>query len=357
MIRILIVDDEESIRNTLSRFLMKVGYAVDIAENAVIGKKMFTEKSYDIVVSDIIMPRMTGIELMEYIRSVDSLCRILIMTGEATVETAARAVTLGANGYLNKPILKDAFLEQIRINAEAITAAKQKEQIELQQVQYRDLLENTVAASTETLKRSMASIIHLLSDVTEYRDPYTSGHQRRVGNLAASISKRMNHTKEYYNMVRAIGYIHDIGKIVVPSEILTKPGKINDVEYKLIQMHAQSGFDMLKHVILPKNFAIAVGQHHERMDGSGYPNRLKGSEILMESHILIVADVVETMMTHRPYRPALGVDKALEEISMYRISKYHPEVVDACIGLFQQDHYTLDDSVGEIHIPLSKSDW
>jgi putative two-component system response regulator len=352
MIRILIVDDEDSIRHTLSRFLLKEGYAVDVAENAIIGKKMFSEQPYDIVVSDIIMPRMTGIELMEYIRTFDSQCRILIMTGEATVETAARAVSAGANGYLNKPILKDAFLEQIRQNVSAVEANRQKANMEIQQVQYRDLLENTVAESNETLKRSMASIIHLLSDVTEYRDPYTSGHQRRVGNLAAAISKRMNHSKEFYNMVRAIGYIHDIGKIVVPSEILTKPGKINEIEFKLIQMHAQSGCDMLKHVILPKNFATAVGQHHERMDGSGYPNQLKGNQLLLESHILIVADVVETMMTHRPYRAALGVDKALEEISCYRITKYHPEVVDACIGLFKEEKYTLDDSLSEIHIPL-----
>ena len=198
----------------------------------------------------------------------------------------------------------------------------------------------------------MASIIHLLSDVTEYRDPYTSGHQRRVGNLAAAISRKMNFTPEFCNMVRAIGYIHDIGKMIVPSEILTKPGKLNEIEYKLIQMHAQSGYDMLQHVILPKNFAIAIGQHHERMDGSGYPNKLKGSEILFESHILIVSDVVETMMTHRPYRPALGVDQALEEISYFRTKKYHPEVVDACIELFNKDYYSLEDSLGEIHIPL-----
>jgi putative two-component system response regulator len=352
MIRILIVDDEDSIRHTLSRFLIKEGYFVDVAENAIIGKRMFAEDPYDIVVSDIIMPKMTGIELMEHIRTTDAHCRILIMTGEATVETAARAVTAGANGYLNKPILKDAFLEQIKINVKAVEENRQKLKVEIQQVQYRDMLETTVAESNETLKRSMASIIHLLSDVTEYRDPYTSGHQRRVGNLAAAISKKMNHSKEFYDMVRAIGYIHDIGKIVVPSEILTKPGKINELEYKLIQMHAQSGFDMLKHVILPKNFAIAVGQHHERMDGSGYPNKLKGNEILLESQILIVSDVVETMMTHRPYRAALGVDKALEEIQDYRTTKYHPSVVDACVLLFQQDHYQLDDSLGEIHIPL-----
>jgi putative two-component system response regulator len=352
MIRILIVDDEQSIRHTLSRFLLKAGHQVDTAENAIIGKQMFVAKPYDIVVSDIVMPRMTGIELMEFIRTIDTQCRILIMTGEATVETAARAVTAGANGYLNKPILKEAFLADIELNIKAVESNKQKVKIDIQKEQYRDLLENTVAASTETLKRSMASIIHLLSDVTEYRDPYTSGHQRRVGNLAAAISRKMNFTPEFCNMVRAIGYIHDIGKMIVPSEILTKPGKLNEIEYKLIQMHAQSGFDMLQHVILPKNFAIAIGQHHERMDGSGYPNKLKGSEILFESHILIVSDVVETMMTHRPYRPALGVDQALEEISYFRTKKYHPEVVDACIELFNKDYYSLDDSLGEIHIPL-----
>ncbi|MDP2814903.1 MAG: response regulator [Erysipelotrichaceae bacterium] len=352
MIRILIVDDEQSIRHTLSRFLLKVGYQVDVAENAMMAKQMFESDPYDIVVTDIVMPKMTGIELMEFIRLTDTKCRILIMTGEATVETAARAVAAGAHGYLNKPILKEAFLACIETNVHAVESNKQKEKIDFQKDQYRNLLENTVVENTETLKRSMSSIIHLLSDVTEYRDPYTSGHQRRVGNLACAISRKLNFTTEFSNMVRAIGYIHDIGKIVVPSEILTKPGKLNEIEYKLIQMHAQSGFDMLQHVILPKNFSIAVVQHHERLDGSGYPNRLKSDDILFEAHILIVADVVETMMTHRPYRPALGVDKAIEEISTYRNRKYHPEVVDACIDLFRQDQYTLDDSLGEIHIPL-----
>lgn len=352
MTRILVVDDEPSIRSTLSIFLVNAGYQVDEAENAVVAKKLFDAEPYDIVVTDIIMPKMSGIELMEYIRKHDSQCRILIMTGDASVETATRAVKVGANGYLNKPILKSDFLLEIDINAKVVEAKKQKRLDDLKQEEYRRLLENTVVTRTETLSRSMASIIHLLADVVEYRDPYTSGHQRRVGNLAAAISNRMNFTKDFSNMVRAIGYIHDIGKIVVPSEILSKPGRINQIEYKLIQMHSQSGFDMLQHVILPENFAIAVKQHHERMDGTGYPMGLKDNEILLESHILIVADVVEAMMSHRPYRPALGLSKALEEISANRITKYHPDVVDACIELFQEDHYSIEDTLGEIHIPL-----
>jgi putative two-component system response regulator len=352
MIKVLIVDDEMSIRETLCTFLQHAGYHVDTAENAIKGRELFDTSDFDIVVTDIIMPRMTGIELMEHIRKTNSVCRILVMTGEATVETAAQAVKMGANGYLNKPILKADFLAEIADNTEVILAQKLKRLEEMEKDLYRDQLEDMVLSRTESLNKSMASIIYLLANVVEHRDPYTSGHQRRVGNLAAAIAQKLKHPKDFCNMVRAIGYIHDIGKIVVPTEILSKPGKISDIEYKLIQQHSQSGYDMLSKVVLPENFAIAVGQHHERMDGSGYPNNRKGEEILMESHILIVADVVEAMMSHRPYRPALGIDRALEEITINRTTKYHPQVVDACINLFKDNHYTLDDSFGEVHIPL-----
>jgi len=242
---------------------------------------------------------------------------------------------MGANGYLNKPILKADFLAEIADNTEVILAQKLKRLEEMEKDLYRDQLEDMVLSRTESLNKSMASIIYLLANVVEHRDPYTSGHQRRVGNLAAAIAQKLKHPKDFCNMVRAIGYIHDIGKIVVPTEILSKPGKISDIEYKLIQQHSQSGYDMLSKVVLPENFA----------------NR-KGEEILMESHILIVADVVEAMMSHRPYRPALGIDRALEEITINRTTKYHPQVVDACINLFKDNHYTLDDSFGEVHIPL-----
>ncbi|PKM63769.1 MAG: two-component system response regulator [Firmicutes bacterium HGW-Firmicutes-20] len=352
MIKVLIVDDEMSIRETLCTFLENAGYHVDTAENAIKGRTLFDQNNYDIVVTDIIMPRMTGIELMEHIRKTNSLCRILIMTGEATVETAAKAVKMGASGYLNKPILKADFLAEIATNTEIVLAQKLKHLEETEKELYRGQLESMVLSRTESLNQSMASIIYLLADVVEHRDPYTSGHQRKVGNLAAAIALKLKHPKDFCNMVRAIGYIHDIGKIVVPTEILSKPGKISPIEFKLIQQHSQSGYDMLSKVVLPHNFAVAVSQHHERMDGSGYPNNLKGDEILMESHILIVADVVEAMMSHRPYRPALGIDLALEEITLNRTSKYHPQVVDACLDLFRDNHYTLDDSLGEIHIPI-----
>ncbi len=172
--------------------------------------------------------------------------------------------------------------------------------------------------------------------VVEMRDPYTAGHQRRVADLARSIASEMGLSKDQIDGIRTAGLIHDIGKISVPAEILSRPEKLTNLAFELIKTHAQSGYDILKDIEFPWPIARIVHEHHERMDGSGYPNGLTGDEIFLESRILAVADVVEAIASHRPYRPALGIEKALEEISQNRDILYDPEVVDACLRLFEE---------------------
>jgi len=195
-------------------------------------------------------------------------------------------------------------------------------------VQLRDSLEGTV--------RAIASIV-------EMRDPYTAGHQLRVAALAAAIARQMGLPDEQVHAIRLAGMVHDLGKIRIPAEILAKPGKITDIEFSLIQVHPQAGYDILKDINFPWPIAQLVLQHHERMDGSGYPQGLKGEQIELGARILSVADVVEAISSHRPYRPALGIDAALGEISRGRGTHYDSRAVDACLALFREQGYIFQD--------------
>jgi len=194
----------------------------------------------------------------------------------------------------------------------------------------------------QKLQKTLEETIYALASAIEMRDPYTAGHQKQVTKLACAIAKEMGLSKEQIEGIRMAGLIHDIGKISIPSEILTKPGKLNDLEYSLIKTHPQAGYNILKGIEFPWPVAQIVLQHHERMDGSGYPQGLCGKDVLLEARILAVADVVEAMSSHRPYRPAYGIDKALEEISKNKGILYDPEVVNACLRLFNQKGFKFD---------------
>ncbi len=201
--------------------------------------------------------------------------------------------------------------------------------------------EKALGQSLEKFQKALTGTVKALSSVLEMRDPYTSGHQRRVTQLACAISKELGFSEEQIEGMRIIGFLHDIGKIAVPAEILNKPGKINDHEFAIIKMHAQAGFNILKEIDFPCPVAETIAQHHERMDGSGYPQGLAGAEILMQARILAVADVVEAMSSHRPYRPGLGIEAALEEVAKKKGTLYDPEVVDACVRLFTEKGFTF----------------
>jgi PAS domain S-box-containing protein/putative nucleotidyltransferase with HDIG domain len=196
--------------------------------------------------------------------------------------------------------------------------------------------------SLERLQMTLEGTVNSLASAIEMRDPYTAGHQRRVTQLACAIAEEMGLPGEQIDGLRLAGLVHDIGKINVPAEILSKPGPLTELEFGLIKMHPQVGYDILKEIEFPWPVAQIVLQHHERMDGSGYPQGLSGEEIILEARILAVADVVEAMSSHRPYRPSRGIDEALEEISHNRGILYDPEVVDACLKLFAEKGFKLE---------------
>lgn len=205
----------------------------------------------------------------------------------------------------------------------------------------RDRLHEQQQHNDEMVKQALAGTIQAISVTVEKRDPYTAGHQRRVANLSVAIAMELGLDEDRITGLRLGATIHDIGKIYVPAEILTRPGSLSPIEFELIKIHPQVGYDIMKDVKLPWPVAEMILQHHERMDGSGYPQGLKGEAILLEARILMVADVTESMMSHRPYRPSLGQEIALEEITRNRGTYYDPAVVDACVHLIRDTGFSL----------------
>jgi len=216
---------------------------------------------------------------------------------------------------------------------------------------YETTLERVLVATTDVtalveaelaLRRALAGTIEAIGRTTETRDPYTAGHQRRVTDLAVAIAERMNLSTDRVDAVRAAGLVHDIGKMAVPAEILSKPSSLSETEMSLIKSHPQVAHDILEATAFPWPLAEIVLQHHERIDGSGYPRGLTGADIMLEARILAVADTVEAMASHRPYRAALGIDAALEEVEERRGTHYDPEIADTCLALFAEGRFSFD---------------
>lgn len=198
-----------------------------------------------------------------------------------------------------------------------------------------------LSESMANLKKTLDGTVRALATTIEIRDPYTAGHQRRVAQLACAIAGELGYSGDRLEGMQVIGFLHDIGKIVVPAEILAKPGELNDLEFNMIKAHAQVGYNILKGIEFPWPVSTAVLQHHERLDGSGYPGGLRGEDIILEARILAVADVVESMASHRPYRPALGIKSALHEISRHGGTRYDQSIVDVCLNLFHGKGFKL----------------
>jgi PAS domain S-box-containing protein/putative nucleotidyltransferase with HDIG domain len=202
--------------------------------------------------------------------------------------------------------------------------------------------EQALKKSVIDLRKTLEETVNALAVTSEKRDPYTAGHQQRVAQLACAIARLLGLDSEQVAGIRVCALLHDIGKIYIPAEILAKPAKLTSMEFGIMQTHSEVGYDILKRVPFPWPVARVVLQHHERLDGSGYPEGLRGEEMIIESRIIAVADVVEAMSSHRPYRAALGLERALAEIEIGRTARYDAEVVDACLSLFRDRSFQFE---------------
>ena len=334
MANILIVDDEEQIRRMLNRMITRHGYACALAADAAEARKYLERQPFEVVLCDVNMPGESGVDLARYIHSTYEDTAVIMATGVDDPLVADSAIEAGIYGYMIKPLGVNEVLINIRNSL-------RRRELEIANRRYRRDLEQMVEERTASLRRAMDGIIRAMSLTVESRDPYTSGHQRRVAMLSAAIAEEMGLSQHQIEGIRLAGMIHDLGKITVPAMLLSKPARLTDIEFALVKVHPQVGYDILKEIEFPWPIAEIVYQHHEKMDGSGYPRGLSGKDILLEARIICVADVVEAMASHRPYRPAIGQDKALEEVESNTGRLYDPKVVKACLTLFREKGFSF----------------
>ena len=238
---------------------------------------------------------------------------------------------LVVQNYHDPAVYTRKDLEILEFVSEQIAAAIERKKVD-----------EEVKLNFQRLKKTSTSIIFTMAKILELRDPYTAGHQQRVARLACAIAREMGLSEEQVDGIFMAALIHDIGKIYVPAEILNRPARLNDTEMDLVKTHPNIGYDIVREIDFAQPVDRMIVQHHERIDGSGYPNGINNNDMILEARILAVADVVEAMASHRPYRPALSIDDALSEIDKYRNKLYDQRVVDACLKVFRKDNFKFD---------------
>jgi len=350
---ILVVDDDESTLKTLALILEEKGYETETALTGREALEKARERFFNLAFLDIRLSDMEGVELLAPLKKMYPNMVVIIITGYASLETAVRALHEGAAAYITKPLNMDAVLATVKEGLEKQWLVIENERLfeETQrELAERKRAEREIQRNLEKLRKAMEGTIRAMACIVETRDPYTAGHQQRVTHLACTIAKEMGLSDEHIEGIRMAGLIHDLGKIGLPAEILSKPGQINEPELNLVKTHPEVGHNMLKTIDFPWPVSQIVLQHHERMDGSGYPLGLTGTEILLEARILAVADVVEAIASHRPYRPALGFKKALQEISRNSGILYDSEVVNVCLRLFVEQGFRFEQEREVMHL-------
>ena len=325
-LHILIVEDEPAHMEAIQRALKAAITDVDVqaVETLQAYREAVVAHPPDIVLMDLNLPDGRAVEVLASPPDAGPF-PIMIMTSYGNEQRAVEAMKAGAMDYIVKS--PEAFA--------AIPRTVERSLREWRLLQEHKRAGERLQDSLQQLRRAIETTIQVLVMAVEVKDPYTAGHQRRMTNLARTIATEMGLPAEKIEGLRMAGVIHDIGKITLPTEILSKPTQLSDIECSLIREHVRLGYDILKDVKSSWPLAEIVYQHHERMDGSGYPRHLNGDEILMEARILAVADVVEAMASYRPYRPALGLDAALAEIEKNRGVLYDSAVVDICLRIFR----------------------
>jgi putative two-component system response regulator len=334
--RILAVDDTPESLKLLTDILTEEGYQVRSAINGELAFYSAVAKPPELVLLDIRMPGIDGFEVCRRFKAHPKICETPIIFVSASSDTDDKVLGfgLGAVDFVAKPFQQAELLARVRTHLEL--------------GRLRNTLEALVNERTEELLKSenklRATLVDFVASIAatiEMRDPYTAGHQRRVASLAVAIARKMGFPEDKVESIGLASLVHDCGKLRVPTEILCNPGRLSEIESKFVQMHPEIGYEILKTIDFPWPLAQMVLQHHERPDGSGYPHGLKAGQILPEASVISVADVAEAMISHRPYRAALGLELAMAEIKAGRGTHFAPDAADACLQLLSEHGISL----------------
>jgi putative nucleotidyltransferase with HDIG domain len=327
-LRVLLVEDDPEIVRLHERTLAGAAEANFVTQSCSTLAEALNAVSggpFDAVVLDLGLPDSSGVRNVEALQARSPDLPVVVVSGRGDEGVIFEAMRRGAQEYLIKGPGVHAMLARAILYA----VSRKRSEVEIQ----RTLIQ---------LKRTLRGTVSVLATTLEMKDPYTAGHERRVAALACEIARRLGYDEDALEGVHVAGTLHDIGKIAIPAEILAKPAPLTAIEYELVKTHPKVGHDILAGIEFPWPVADVVHQHHERLDGSGYPQGLRGDAIRREATVLAVADVVEAMSSHRPYRSARGIDLALRELTANRGRLYSCEAVDTCLALFQQEKYSFD---------------
>ncbi len=339
---VLIVDDNATNIDLLVNTL-QTDYRLGIAKSGPKTLEYLGKQKPDLVLLDIMMPDMDGFEVCERMKADPDTAPIPIIFITAMTETVnkTKGFELGAVDYITKPFHAAEVKARIRTH---LSLEEMRQQLKNQNV----ILEDQVAQKTAEIRQILNASIRSMALMVEIRDPYTAGHQQRVAQLACAIAEKMGLPPSTIDGIRIAGILHDVGKIRIPVAILSRAGQLLEAEYEMLKIHPQVSYEIIKDIPFPWPVAKMVLQHHERLDGSGYPQGLKEDEILKEAKILAVADVMEANSSFRPYRPARGIEAAMEKLSAQKGIRYDAEAVEACLALFKDQSFTFDANGGSI---------
>ena len=333
---VLIVDDNATNIDLLVNTL-KADYRLGIAKSGPNALDYTQKHKPDLILLDIMMPEMNGYEVCTRLKADPQTASIPIIFITAMTETVSKTkgFALGAVDYITKPF--HAAEVKARVHTH-LSLEEMRQQLESQ----NQILAHQVDQKTADIRNMLNASIRSMARMVEIRDPYTAGHQQRVARLACAIAEKVNLAPSAIEGIRMAGILHDVGKIRIPVSILSRAGGLLDAELAMIRIHPVVSFEILKEIPFPWPVAQMVYQHHERLDGSGYPRGIAGDEIIPEAKILAVADVTEAESSFRPYRPARGIEAALAEIAEHKGILYDADAVAACQHLFLRDGFTFD---------------
>jgi len=351
--KVLYVEDDENIRIEVKRYLEKIFSIVDSAQNGKIGLEKYKKSHYDIVISDISMPVMNGLDMSREIRSLDESQEIIIISAYSSSEYFIESINIGVSGYIIKPIDYNQMKKALYSSAVKINAIKEAEK-------FKHHLQEMVDNKTDELKHSIKNerklqqkqienyekTIFSFIEMVERRDTYTAGHSERVAKYSKMIAEEMGCSEQECDKLYQASMLHDVGKVATPDSVLLKPGKLNDLEFKLIKEHVSVGYNFLKKIPMYEELADIIHFHHERCDGKGYPDGLKGNEIPLLSRIMIVADAFDAMTTSRIYKRRISLEDALIEIEQLKGIQFDSDVATNAIRVLKK--IELDKSVNQL---------